>query len=153
MNQSFEVLLSCPSVADDALKKLASDYKAIHLNQLFKKEDARFKQYSVQFDKIVYDFSKQRVNAEVLAKLIEFAEQKQLPKWIETLFSEQKINASEQRAAMHWALRLPKREQHSSVELVSEQVSQSIVDQVHVQLDRMYALVENTCGTISWCHR
>lgn len=142
MNQSLEVLFSCPSVSDHGLKQLASTYKNIHLTQLFEQDDTRFKQYSVQFDKIVYDFSKQRISTEVLDQLIEFAECKQLPKWIETLFSEQEINGSEQRAAMHWALRLPKPEQHQSTESVPESVSQSVVDQVHTQLDRMYALVE-----------
>lgn len=142
MNQSLETLFHCASVDDNGLKQLASEFKNIHLNQLFEQDESRFKQYSVQFDKIVYDFSKQRINAEVLDKLIEFAEQKQLPTWINTLFSEQQINCSEQRAAMHWALRLPKPEQHTSTASVPTPVSQSIVGQVHAQLDRMYALVE-----------
>ncbi len=142
MNQSLETLFRCASVGDNGLKQLANEFKNIHLNQLFEQDESRFKQYSVQFDKVVYDFSKQRINAEVLDKLIEFAEQKQLPTWINTLFSEQQINCSEQRAAMHWVLRLPKPEQHKSTASVLTPVSQSIVDQVHAQLDRMYALVE-----------
>ena len=52
--------------------------------------------------------------------------------WIERLFSQDKVNCTEQRAAMHWALRLPS-EYSKFPELTK---------QVHVQLKRMYALVE-----------
>jgi glucose-6-phosphate isomerase len=52
--------------------------------------------------------------------------------WTKRLFSEEEINYTEQRAAMHWALRLPKHdEQHPK-----------LAGKVHEQLERMYALVE-----------
>lgn len=132
MNQPLSALPELESVSDFELTKLAAEYHKLHLNQLFEQDKQRFDQYAVQLDTIVYDFSKQRIAKDVLAALIDFAEQKQLATWIKTLFSEQKINCSEQRAAMHWALRLPKP--------VGDTVS--IAQQVHVQLDRMYALVE-----------
>jgi len=55
-----------------------------------------------------------------------------LDAWVKRLFSEEKINYTEQRAVMHWALRLPQRDaQHPE-----------LAQQVHEQLERMYALVE-----------
>ena len=60
------------------------------------------------------------------------AKTKQLTHWIERLFSQDKVNCTEQRSAMHWALRLPS-EYSKFPELTK---------QVHTQLQRMYALVE-----------
>lgn len=130
MNQQLSKLFKCEHVSDQQLKTLAEQHRSIHLNQLFHTDQTRFSQYSVQFDKIVYDFSKQRIDQTVVDALVDFAEQKQLSTWIETLFSEQQINCTEHRSAMHWALRLPKSD------------PSALAQQVHTQLERMYTLVE-----------
>ncbi|OTG63840.1 glucose-6-phosphate isomerase [Acinetobacter silvestris] len=109
----------------------ADEFKLRHLNQLFADDTQRFEHLSHQFNQIVLDYSKQRINSQVLNALLEFAQTKQLNTQIEMLFSENKINYTEQRAAMHWALRLP---QHS-------QKFPELSQLVHTQLERMYALV------------
>ncbi|MFX9158058.1 glucose-6-phosphate isomerase, partial [Acinetobacter baumannii] len=63
---------------------------------------------------------------------VALANNKQLTQWINRLFSQDKINCTEQREAMHWALRLPS-EYSKFPELAK---------QVHIQLQRMYTLVE-----------
>ena len=115
-----------------SLKDKASKMKSLHLNQLFGQNDQRFEQLSVQFDCLTFDFSKHRVDLNIIDDLTRFAQEKNLNHWIERLFSTEQINYTEQRAAMHWALRLPKH----------DLVHTALSDQVHVQLDRMYALVE-----------
>ena len=114
-----------------SLKDKASKMKSLHLNQLFGQNDQRFEQLSVQFDCLTFDFSKHRVDLNIIDDLTRFAQEKNLNHWIERLFSTEQINYTEQRAAMHWALRLPKH----------DLVHTALSDQVHVQLDRMYALV------------
>ena len=114
-----------------SLKDKASKMKSLHLNQLFGQNDQRFEQLSVQFDCLTFDYSKHRVDLNIIDELTQFAKQKNLNNWIERLFSTEQINYTEQRAAMHWALRLPKH----------DLVHTALSDQVHVQLDRMYALV------------
>ena len=114
-----------------SLKDKASKMKSLHLNQLFGQNDQRFEQLSVQFDCLTFDYSKHRVDLNIIDELTQFAKQKKLNGWIERLFSTEQINYTEQRAAMHWALRLPKH----------DLVHTALSDQVHVQLDRMYALV------------
>lgn len=121
---------SAPS--DQCLDALANQYQHIHLNQLFQENPSRFKQFSVQLDKIIFDFSKHRISDEVVQALIAFAKEKQLDQWVKTLFSDTCLNSTEQRAAMHWALRLPR----------TPQLQDPIALGVHQQLDRMYALVE-----------
>lgn len=113
------------------LTDLAHAFKTLHLNTLFANDLQRFAHLSQQFDQIVLDYSKQRINADVLSALLGLAQEKQLPQRIERLFSEDKINYTEQRSAMHWALRLPKDSE------TYPQLSQL----VHAQLERMYALV------------
>ena len=115
-----------------SLKDKASKMKSLHLNQLFGQNDQRFEQLSVQFDCLTFDYSKHRVDLNIIDQLTQFAKQKNLNNWIERLFSTEEINYTENRAAMHWALRLPKH----------DLVHTALSDQVHVQLDRMYALVE-----------
>ncbi|AWL30325.1 glucose-6-phosphate isomerase [Acinetobacter defluvii] len=121
-----------PLQADVAqqLKQLAALQKNIHLNQLFESEKNRFEQYSVQYQDLTFDFSKHRIDQAVLQTLIQFAKSKDLGQWIKYLFSEEQINYTEQRAAMHWALRQPIQNPHH------------VVKAVHEQLERMYALVE-----------
>lgn len=127
--------LITPERKSDLLAKLKSDAvekKSQHLTQLFAENSLRFEQLSIQFDQLTFDFSKHRVDPTVIQKLTAFAEQKELPSWIQRLFSEEQINYTEQRAAMHWALRLPKHDSKYA----------ELSEQVHEQLDRMYQLVD-----------
>lgn len=113
------------------LEQLMEQHKTVHLTELFDKEQDRFAKYCVGCEDLVFDFSKQRINQPILDALVQLAESKQLNKWIDTLFSQNKINYTEQREAMHWALRLP----------ADNQVYPELAKQVSDQLERMYQLV------------
>lgn len=128
---------SFPAIQDNQsilahLNELSHSFQSMHLNQLFEQNPQRFDHFSVQFDQLFFDYSKQRIDQNILNALIEFAETQNLAAWIQILFSEHEINYTEQRAAMHWALRLPEHD------LVHSELSQ----QVHAQLQRMFNLVE-----------
>ncbi|MGQ2384533.1 glucose-6-phosphate isomerase [Acinetobacter ursingii] len=114
------------------LQSLAEKMQDMHLNQLFEQQNDRFEQFSLGCDDLTFDFSKHRVNQEVIQSLVAWAESKNLDEWIKRLFSEETINYTEQRAAMHWALRLPQ----NTVQFPK------LSYQVHQQLDRMFQLVE-----------
>ena len=113
------------------LNRLKAEFEHLHLTELFAKDAARFEKFSVAVSPIVFDFSKHRIHAELLNRLVAWANAQDLTPWIKRLFSIEQINYTENRAAMHWALRLPKHDQ-SHPELAK---------QVHAQLDRMYVLV------------
>ena len=114
------------------LNVLKKQFEHVHLNDLFAQDDQRFQKFSVILEQIVLDFSKHRIDQNVLDTLIHFAETQNLEKWINRLFSEQNINYTEQRAAMHWALRLPE----------NDPLHTQLSNQVHAQLQRMFNLVE-----------
>lgn len=111
---------------------LKNELKNKHLTNFFAEEEDRFQKFSVSLDNVVFDFSKHRVNQAILDRLVEWAHAQELKPWIKRLFSSEAINYTEQRAAMHWALRLPPRDQQHA----------EVAAQVHQQLQRMYALVE-----------
>ena len=118
--------------AEIQLKQLAEKMQEIHLKELFAEQSDRFKQFSLSCDDLVFDFSKHRIDHDVVQSLVAWAESKNLSQWIKHFFSEQCINYTEQRAAMHWALRLPK----NTVQFAE------LSTQVNQQLDRMFQLVE-----------
>ncbi|WMJ09640.1 glucose-6-phosphate isomerase [Nitrosomonas sp. sh817] len=88
-----------------ALKAHHSVMTTQHLHQLFHDDPSRFEKFSLCFKDILMDFSKQPVTAETVDLLLALAQQQQLQSWIARMFSGDKINATEQRAALHTALR------------------------------------------------
>lgn len=113
------------------LKELAEQLKRVDLSTLFANDPTRFDAFSRTFDGLLLDFSKQRLTAEVLDALEALTVQHDLQHWMAQLFSDQPINETEQRAAMHWALRSPS----------DDAALPNINEAVHAQLDRMSALV------------
>ena len=113
------------------LQQLADHLKQTNLSKLFENPE-RFQQFSRNFEGLTFDFSKQRLDRDALNALMALAEEKELQSWIQRLFSPECINDTENRAAMHWALRLPEHcEEHAD-----------LAREVHGQLQRMYRLVE-----------
>ena len=77
----------------------------LHLRELFKQDTQRFDKFSVLFNDILLDYSKQPINDETVALLLALARQQDLAGWITRMFQGEKINNTEQRAALHSALR------------------------------------------------
>lgn len=94
---------SCPLI--DALRRHAE--KICPLTQLFDEQPQRVQQLSAQLGPIYFDLSKQRLDDAGLDLLYQRAEQANLPAKIAELFAGARVNASEQRAALHWLLRTP----------------------------------------------
>ena len=106
-----------------------------HLAELFADDHQRFARLHRQYGPILFDFSKQRVEQQTIECLFELACEHGLAERIESLFAGDVVNASENRAAMHWALRLPG---DDSVLVQGKDVAQS----VHAQLQRMDDIVQ-----------
>lgn len=123
------------SISWQALQDEADSLKNTHLYPLFASDPLRFKKLSLSASNVLMDFSKQLLVPETLQKLVLLAEEKELPRWIERLFAGEEVNASEQRAALHWALRLPQ-------DIKAPHAQTSLVQQVHSQLDKMRKMVE-----------
>ncbi len=79
--------------------------KKVHMVELFEQDPERFKKYSIQFNDMLVDYSKNRVTDETLKLLFALAAQAGVEKWRDRMFSGQKINNTEGRAVLHSALR------------------------------------------------
>jgi glucose-6-phosphate isomerase len=74
---------------------------------LFASDPGRFERFSAEAGGLLLDFSRQRLDEAALAGLIEIARDTGVPRWIERMFAGEKINNTENRAALHIALRRP----------------------------------------------
>ncbi|WP_192823370.1 glucose-6-phosphate isomerase [Rufibacter sp. LB8] len=91
-----------------AWKKLTQHYSQIkdtHLKDLFAQDPARFANFSLTFEDILLDYSKNRITEETRALLVELAQECGLKEAIAGMFSGEKINFTEDRAVLHVALR------------------------------------------------
>jgi glucose-6-phosphate isomerase len=113
-----------------ALEQHYQATKNLHLRRLFADDPERGKRLTAEAAGIYLDYSKNRVTNETLRLLAQLAEECDLPHRIEAMFSGEPINATEQRAALHIALRAPKGEQ-----ILVDGVD--VVPEVHAVLDRM----------------
>jgi len=91
-----------------AWKALTSHFAAIkdqHMRDWFANDPKRFDEFSLQFEDMLVDFSKNRMTSETLDLLFQLAEECQLSESIEKMFSGDHINETEDRAVLHVALR------------------------------------------------
>ncbi len=79
--------------------------QATHMRELFEDDPDRFTKYSIQFNEILLDFSKNIITEETLATLCELANEVELNLAIEAMFKGETINRTENRAVLHTALR------------------------------------------------
>jgi len=95
-------------VNTSAWKTLEQHYaimKGKHMIDLFAVDPARFSKFSLNFENILVDFSKNIINEQTLEALYDLAEEAQLKDAIEMMFRGEKINLRENRAVLHVALR------------------------------------------------
>lgn len=89
-------------------RALADHHREIasrHMRDLFAEDPQRFAKFSLEFDGMLVDFSKNRITERTLDLLLNLAEASGVPAAIEAMFRGEKINWTEKRAVLHVALR------------------------------------------------
>lgn len=81
------------------------DMADIHMKELFEKDPQRFNKFSIQFNDIFVDYSKNRIDEKTIALLLELAKECKLDEAIKAMFNGDVINETENRAVLHTALR------------------------------------------------
>ncbi len=95
-------------MVSNAVAGLMDEYKRFNgttMNELFAAEAGRAEKYTLNFEGMTFDYSKNRFDDKVLAALFELAREHNLESRIEDMFSGKKINITENRAVLHTALR------------------------------------------------
>jgi len=82
-----------------------SDMSNVQMKDLFKKYSQRTEDMSITFDDIFVDYSKNIITSDTISLLLKLAEETNLKNAIESMFSGDPINATENRSVLHVALR------------------------------------------------
>ena len=116
-----------------AWKALAAHHKQIRklsLRKLFADDPKRGGRLTVEAAGLCLDYSKNRITDQTLKLLVQLAKESDLSGRIAAMFSGEKINLTENRAALHVALRAPK-DAKTFVD------GKNVVPEVHAVLDKM----------------
>ena len=89
----------------DKLKNHYQEINSQHLLDMFKSDPERSERFSIVFNDIFIDYSKNRINNETIGLLLKLAEEVDLKGAINSMFTGEKINLTERRAVLHVALR------------------------------------------------
>ena len=88
-----------------ALEEHKRQVEPLQLRQLFAEDGGRFETFSLRLGDLLFDYSKNRVTGETMAKLVALAEAARVPEMRDAMFAGDKINVTEERAVLHVALR------------------------------------------------
>ncbi|MCD6225450.1 MAG: glucose-6-phosphate isomerase [Deltaproteobacteria bacterium] len=102
------MLIKINPAKTNSWKKLEDHYeimKNVHMKDLFAKDQERFKKFSIRFNDILVDYSKNIITGETLKLLSGLAHETGLKDSIDKMFSGDRINETENRPVLHVALR------------------------------------------------
>lgn len=86
-------------------KHYEDEMNRAHMRKLFAADADRFQKFSVRFEDIVFDYSKNLINDKTLHLLQQLATECKLTEAIHAMFAGLRINETENRAVLHTALR------------------------------------------------
>jgi glucose-6-phosphate isomerase len=112
-----------------------ADVRHHHLRDLFAGDPARGERMTAEAAGLYLDYSKHRLTDETMELLRKLAAERALEERIRAMFRGEHVNVSEDRPALHVALRMPR-----SRSLVVDGVD--VVKQVHEELDRMNTVAD-----------
>ncbi|MBT00255.1 MAG: glucose-6-phosphate isomerase [Oceanospirillaceae bacterium] len=115
------------------LRQSAEALKPRHLSE-FLADETRFEKLSFTHDGVLLDLSRHRFDCQTLDRLVQLAEASELRTAISDLTEGRPVNHTEQRAALHTALRTPPGQR---VEVEDE----NVIEGVHETLNKMESLV------------
>jgi len=114
----------------NALQQHFEEASKLNMRDLFAKEPDRFDAFSLTFNDILFDYSKNIITDKTMTLLRQLAEESDLKSWIDKMFSGEKINHTENRAVLHVALRA-----RDQKELLVD--GEDIVKKIHHELGRI----------------
>ena len=89
----------------ESLDSHAQAASRVHLRDLFASDAQRWRQFQLESDGWLFDYSRQRVDAAIMGDLLQLATEVKLQDRIAAMFRGDAINVTENRAVLHTALR------------------------------------------------
>jgi glucose-6-phosphate isomerase len=93
------------SPAWQALARQRDAQRDLDVRALFASDPKRAERFSLEFEDLLVDYSKNLVNGDTMARLYDLARQAKIFEWRDRMMSGAKINVTEGRAVLHVALR------------------------------------------------
>jgi glucose-6-phosphate isomerase len=115
--------------------------KAFDVRDAFAGDPQRFEKFSQQAPHVFADLSKNLIDAQTEALLLELADQCRLAQHRDAMFTGEMINNTENRAVMHWLLRNPASAPEGTGEPAINNIAAQL-SQVHATLEPMLAFAE-----------
>jgi len=112
------------------LLRLRPTFDDIHMRDLFAADDSRAQKFSLQWDDILLDYSKNLITEESLKLLMQLARDCGVEQQRDSMFAGDAINLTEQRSVLHTALR-----NRSNKEIIVEGVD--VMPAVNAELDKI----------------
>lgn len=128
----------------DILSQLAAAgerARELRLSRLFDEQPARSREFSVELPGLLFDYSRNLITSEILDLLLALAEACDIARWRQWLFAGERINNTEQRAALHTLLRARPQDVPSNLKAEYAEVQAT-----HVRMREFSAAVRN--GTL-----
>jgi len=119
----------------------ATQGRNFDLRTAFAGDAQRFEAFSQSAPHVFADLSKNLLDAPTERLLFDLARQCELPQHRDAMFAGQAINATEQRAVMHWLLRYPDAGQNQQAQSAIQNVASELT-LVHATLGAMLAYAE-----------
>jgi glucose-6-phosphate isomerase len=120
---------------DSPLDRLGTIPEPPHLRELFAADPGRAERYVVSAGGLRIDYSKNRIDDDVLDALLDVARSSGVEQRRDAMFAGERINVTEDRAVGHVALRMPR-------DGVFEIDGRDVVPDVHEVLDHMAAFAD-----------
>ena len=102
---SFPHVNPLQTTAWKALGEYYATMRNRKIKDFFKDNPARFEQYSIAFEDILFDYSKNIIDEKTFSLLLDLAVECRLKEAIAAMFNGEKINQTENRSVLHTALR------------------------------------------------
>jgi len=125
-----------------AWKALNTHYETIKdttMKEMFTSDPNRFQNFSMEFEDILLDYSKNRITDDTMAKLYALADQQDVKGLAKRMFAGEKINSTEGRAVLHIALR-----NQSNTPIIVD--GKDVMPEVNDTLARIKAFCEKVRG-------
>jgi glucose-6-phosphate isomerase len=119
-----------------SLERHYGQIKDVHLRSLFAGDADRATRLTLEAAGLRFDHSKHRITSETIGLLIQLASESGLRERIDAMFAGAHVNETEDRPALHVALRAPR-------DAVIEVNGHNVVPDVHEVLDRMTAFADD----------
>lgn len=114
------------------LTQHAKNIKKRHLRDFFEDNPSRADEFSIKFDNLYFDYSKNNITDRTLKFLFSLAKTAKLDRYIQDMFNGEKINFTENRPVLHVALR-----NRSNRPIYVD--GKDIMPQINAVLDKMHA--------------